>query len=682
MADAADHGSGPLISGVHPGGSTDWEHVRVVNGGDKAVDLSGWTLEDGEGRLTMPAGTRIGPGARVWVGTNSTSFRVLWGTSLDIVVARTGGFCLADRGDGLVLRDAEGGAIDQVVYGAPKGDLPDGWNGGPVPTPSSMPWGRLLLRHGLEDTDSAADWSDWREPRCGWSEDPWDSTLVQANASCFVTPGEGWEALTGAIRSARTDVSIALYDLTSRDLAAVVARKAREGVHTRVLLEGTPVGMTEDEEDIRQSVLVALARSGVEIWLSSSAVKGESHRPYRYHHEKYCVIDGHRVLVTTENWGISSFPSRPLDWSGSRGWGALVDGEDLARVLLSVFDHDLRTSAKPFEPGSAGPADLPAVPAPRPSRGTPIACQARLLVGPEGWGHDLLHLLGPIAEAERSILLELAYIDIWWRDQVSPLVEALLLASTRGVEVRIVLDPGLEGEGRASLDELHRLAAHRGVGGIRGVLARNLSDASRVHAKGALIDGRVAMLGSLNWAWSSVARNREVVVVLEGSAAVRPLLTAFEADWNASVAGLAPSPPRQLVLEAAQRWGGRTFPTHAIGPFEEEELDREPVLEVPWFEWLKVAFVLALVVVVRTVNRRYGLSQRASSWVEVRLERAGRALLNPSPRPSSREEAPDGPRTTCRGTDPAKEPPPRPPPDPPPRRRPRVVVLEEEEARW
>jgi hypothetical protein len=53
----------------------------------------------------------------------------------------------------------------------------------------------------------------------------------------------------------------------------------------------------------------------------------------------------------------------------------------MARALLSVFDHDLRTSARMFDPGSTEPIELPALPAPGPPSPRPVACEATLLVG-------------------------------------------------------------------------------------------------------------------------------------------------------------------------------------------------------------------------------------------------------------------------------------------------------------
>ncbi|UCC93665.1 MAG: lamin tail domain-containing protein, partial [Thermoplasmata archaeon] len=543
-----------LIYGVHPGGACDWEHVLIGNPGDAPVDVSGWFLSDDEGFMTIPEGTLLSPGERVWVGVNSTAFRVLWGRDLDVIGDRVGGFGLADRGDGLLLMDGDAEVVDQVAYGSPGGDAPEGWSGRPVRTSTTMPWGRLLLRSAGGDTDTAADWDDLREPRCGWDLEGRAPNAVSANATCFVTPEEGWRVMAGTIMAARSDLAIALYDLTSMDLTSLVARKAREGVRTRLLLEASPVGLTEDERERRKALLSTLEADGVEVWLTRSTVKGESHRPYRYHHEKYCVIDGRRVVITTENWCISSFPQRPLAEHGSRGWGALVRSQTLARDLLDVFERDLVVSAHPFEPTDGYPLDLPSLPAPAHAKPTPLPCEAMIMVGPEAWGHDLEGLLGLLDGARKSMLLELAYLDVWWGETLSPVVERLLLAASRGVDVRLLLDPGQDGDGRSTLEEVHVLAASRGVTNLRGVVAKDITGVGRVHAKGLVIDGETSVLGSLNWAWSSMARNREVLVVIQGPDAVRVLADAFWSDWNASIAGVPPAPPRHMLLEAALRW--------------------------------------------------------------------------------------------------------------------------------
>ena len=211
-----------LIASVHPGSNAEWEHVLLSNDGREAVDISGWNLSDGEGTWTIPGNTSLPPGGSAWACTNATAFHVLWGHEPDVLVSANGGFCLADKGDDLVLLDRDGVVKDQLWYGGGTGQAPSGWIGGPVATPSTMPWGRVLERTSPADTDSASDWIGWTEPRCGWLEGVPASWSGDAEVSTFVTPGDGWEALSWALSSAEEEILVALYDLTSRDLAALL----------------------------------------------------------------------------------------------------------------------------------------------------------------------------------------------------------------------------------------------------------------------------------------------------------------------------------------------------------------------------------------------------------------------------------------------------------------------------
>jgi phosphatidylserine/phosphatidylglycerophosphate/cardiolipin synthase-like enzyme len=673
------------IVGVHPGGARDWEHVFLENRGDRPVDLVGCSLTDGEGTWTIPTEMSLAPGERVGVGINSSAFHLLWRRPVDIVAERAGALCLADKGDSLTLLDPDGRTVDQLVYGACE-ETPDGWEGPPVVTPSSMPWGRMLCRSGSVDSDTASDWSAWTEPRCGWMDATPSHDATGVNASCFICPESGWSALSSALLRATRTLDIAVYDITSLDLAALVADRARRGVEVRLLVEGSPVGKDDGQRAWRESLLAALEGKGVEVWTTAPTVKGVRHAPYRFHHEKYCVADGRLALVTTENLCASSFPTRTAMGRATRGWGAVVESPDLARDLVDVFEHDLRLSAARFDPSGEEPARLPSPletsPPPHPSR----AARAGLLVGPEGWGPDLRWLLAPILAAEGSVLLQLAYLDVRWGSDVSPMVEALLEAAGRGVEVRVVLDPGVDGEGFDALRELQLLSHVRGVRGLRGVLAAGIEGVDRVHTKGMVVDGRVAVLGSLNWAWSAVARNREVVVLVEGEEAVSPLVEAFEADWETSAGHEPPSVPLALAFEAAARWGGPGYPRGDLEPLGQLAGGPDGGREEGGASRggpdaagiARTVLVVGLFIAAWALDRRFCYTARALAWTRGRTRRVRRRVEASSPPPPRGEGAPCAPRTTCPGSDPGKGPPPAAPsPGPPRRREPRVVHLEE-----
>ncbi len=85
----------------------DW--VELVHTGTAPADLSGWQLLDsGSGRpFIFPAGTRLGPGARL----------VLWCDAATHAPGLHTGFGLDRQGESLVLSDPRGRRIDAVTWG-------------------------------------------------------------------------------------------------------------------------------------------------------------------------------------------------------------------------------------------------------------------------------------------------------------------------------------------------------------------------------------------------------------------------------------------------------------------------------------------------------------------------------------------------------------------------------------
>lgn len=97
-----------------PGADPAGEFVEIVNGGDGAVDLSGWTLSDAlRVRHTFAAGTILPPGGvrLVYGGAEAIPAGLP-----DAVAASTGQLALTNAGDTVTLADAAGAVVDRVAY--------------------------------------------------------------------------------------------------------------------------------------------------------------------------------------------------------------------------------------------------------------------------------------------------------------------------------------------------------------------------------------------------------------------------------------------------------------------------------------------------------------------------------------------------------------------------------------
>ena len=98
-----------------PGTDTGAEFVELVNTGDSAADLSGWTLRDDTGvRHTFADGSSLGAGQAIAVFAEAGAIP----GGLDAVAASEGTLSLTNGGERVSIRDAAGATVDSFSYGA------------------------------------------------------------------------------------------------------------------------------------------------------------------------------------------------------------------------------------------------------------------------------------------------------------------------------------------------------------------------------------------------------------------------------------------------------------------------------------------------------------------------------------------------------------------------------------
>lgn len=98
------------------------EFIELVNLSTAPVDLGGWTVSDSAMlRLTFPAGTTLGVGKALVVfgGGDAKKFGSLGGAVVVVATAKHLG--LNNSGDKVVLKNAKGKVVDQVVYASEGG---------------------------------------------------------------------------------------------------------------------------------------------------------------------------------------------------------------------------------------------------------------------------------------------------------------------------------------------------------------------------------------------------------------------------------------------------------------------------------------------------------------------------------------------------------------------------------
>ncbi|QCC57809.1 phospholipase D-like domain-containing protein [Natrinema thermotolerans] len=488
-ADTADE---PRIAGLYPNPTTD-ENVGEFVALETPPDtrLGNLTLTDGHTTARLPNETVSGRIA-LSMAPDVTA------TLTDVPVRELEGrLRLAADGDALRLRNATA-TVDSVSYDR---------------APTAEQWYRTTSTDGEANRGNDGRW--WpRDATCLPV-----STAAVDDATAFVLP-DGPGVPRETIRTAEDRLLLAGYTVTSEAIAADLVAAADRGVEVAVLLEASPVGGTPAATE---GVLETLADGGVEV----RVIGGEDSR-YRYHHPKYAVADD-RLLVTTENWKPSG-----VGGESNRGWGIRLESEPLAADLATVFHADF--AGRDTTVGAAyrrnttftddGPVYSSSAPEyPTTHEPTPVPVEsAELLLAPDNADARLTAML---ENANEEILVLQPSIA----DDVS-LLEATLEAARRGVEVRILVGSARynAAENEALAADLEQIADRENLP-LEVRLVGDTDRFEKIHAKGIVIDGETAVVGSANWNSNSLENNREVLVALHGEAVADYYATVFESDW-------------------------------------------------------------------------------------------------------------------------------------------------------
>ena len=125
-----------------------------------------------------------------------------------------------------------------------------------------------------------------------------------------------------------------------------------------------------------------------------------------------------------------------------------------------------------------------------------------------------VYAMNLLNSANKSILL-VVYSAKYYANSNNKLLNVLCKASHRGVKVDVILDDEL-GYNNDTIKYLRSC----------GVNARLDSPKVRTHAKFLVIDGKIVLLGSTNWSYSSLNKNHEVDVLIKDPEIAR-LLTSY-----------------------------------------------------------------------------------------------------------------------------------------------------------
>jgi len=357
-------------------------------------------------------------------------------------------------------------------------------------------------------------------------------SVQAATIETFVSPDCSFQAFSDFIDAANASLLLSAYTFSSPEMTDDLISKHSNGTYVELIVEKSPVGGMSDYEI---STLCALRAGNVTVMLYDG--------PLRFMHAKYAIRDGKDCLISSENYGYSGFI--PGGQYGNRGWGVIVYGSDIANELEDIFSQDINDSV-PFVCPAGGHQlhkwNIAGAYEPRFGAQTFDKQKAMLIYSPDSLD-DILQLIG---SASSYILVDEFYIYTHWgspsKDSVqnspNPLLEALINKARQGVWVKILLDSTYYEMDRDkstsnynTIEYVNSAASDEGIPIEARAMDLNGHGIKMLHNKGMVIDGKKALISSINWNENSVMKNREVGIIIQGEAA-KYYENVFYSDWN------------------------------------------------------------------------------------------------------------------------------------------------------
>ena len=318
--------------------------------------------------------------------------------------------------------------------------------------------------------------------------------FAPALGTLAVLPEAGRAIYVQAIDRARREIKIEICVLEDPKILKRLQAALERGVRVRAIVDR---GKYEALPAERDHLAQYLTSSGGELHLSNPIFPRSFGKVVLV--DEYLLVYGSACLDQTTFAQYRDFALATLD-------------PVAVRDLHRVFDTDWAHSAPP------GQDPPPFNPTPRL---TPVG---NLIVGPVNGADRLVRLY---QDAERTL-------DLYTELLGNPTLESELVAAVnRGVRVRLIAprEPnGVTPEEREL--QLASLTALSGAGvDVRVSGPEQTAALPYMHARAAIVDGRLAYLGSLSLSRDSTTFNREVGMTLRDPSVVRQLSAQFESDF-------------------------------------------------------------------------------------------------------------------------------------------------------
>ncbi|MCQ2069546.1 MAG: phospholipase D-like domain-containing protein [archaeon] len=350
-----------------------------------------------------------------------------------------------------------------------------------------------------------------------------DFVTYDATVTPFTFPESRGIPVYDAIKNAKHSISISIYLLSSKNVLALLNERVLDKIEVRVLVDGTPLGVNTEDEF---SYLLMMDKNGADVRVINYTGVPQKECRYVYNHSKYMVVDDETVVVTSENWTTGNMSSN----SGNRGWGVVVESNEYAAYMNSIFEKDFTTEhgdVKEIEYCWDEPCKDPVTYTEvKPLKGFETKTYAATVSPVHSPDTSFAGMKAFINSAkERLYIEELSFGAPYSNLEGDNPAKWLADLAKKGVDVKAVLDCKESDANQKVVDMFNKETS------VKAAAITGGTGFGTTHNKGIIADS-MSWVGSINMTKSSVEKNREVSVMIYSEAIAEYFAGYFNTDFD------------------------------------------------------------------------------------------------------------------------------------------------------
>jgi phosphatidylserine/phosphatidylglycerophosphate/cardiolipin synthase-like enzyme len=353
------------------------------------------------------------------------------------------------------------------------------------------------------------------------------------NITCHVGPDVGWKTLKPFLEGTTEKLTVAMYEFYANHVIDTVTRLGEESdAKLNMILQ-----VSSNDENVENTLSDSW---GDRLEFTRASVSGPDRIFNNSYHTKVAVRDSNAFWLSSGNWSPNSQPlikpgsEQVLYSKGNREWHVIIEDEPLAKMYEQFIEYDIKQArevgapeAAPLmpdllipesamEPEAAVVQDHPFEAKTFATTGAPV--KVKPLMSPDNYAEEVLKLIN---SATRSLYLQFSYIRQPSTETFDKIISAIARKMKENLDVRVLVSSNQNNDHSNLLITKRRWK--------RSMFRRQTS---KLHNKGILVDGKIAVVGSNNWSSDGTQYNRDTSLIFFSRPIAQYFTEVFMFDWN------------------------------------------------------------------------------------------------------------------------------------------------------